>query len=408
MIDRRSSHSNLNISKIYTSTLQKNKCCEDCQLCPYINIEYSMQLTLKQETIEKTLNNLIKTDSYTLLNIQKSPKKDNYRNNARLTFQYSTGGKFLRMGMKSAYDYQFSDLTHCPLHSDTANKALRLIARAIKENNLPILPILPIYDPPNKTDVIKEITLKTSKLGVRLLLIWHTSATNHETSRQLKEVSRKLKKDLPRLETIIQMIDHQEVKTLVGKGHIYDEILNQEFKLSPHTNMITNTLQLENIARRFIELASFQKSGKILHLFANTGIFSILLSEAGHRVPAVDHNDRSIEEAKENRKHNKIRTNFICQKIDAYLEDINQNKSESPPFDLVLLTPPKTGLSAYTINLLIKLSSPNIIIFTPFNDKLISDLNLMTSAYQIKTIEPFDVLPQTKLIETIILLKKSL
>ena len=362
-----------------------------------------MQLILKQEIIEKTLNDLIKTRTYTLLNIQKSPKKDNYRNNARLIFQYSTRDKFLRIGMKSAnHDYyRFPDLTYCPLHSDTANKALRQVAKTIKENNLPI------YDPPKKTGVIKEITLKTNKLGVRLLLIWHTSTTDNETSKQLKVISRKLKKDFPRLETIVQMINYQEIKILAGKGYIYDEILNQEFKLSPFTNMITNTLQLENIARRFVELASFKKRGKILHLFANTGIFSILLSHAGHRVTAVDHNDKSIEEAKENCKHNNIKTDFICQNIDTYLEEINQNKSDSLPFDLVLITPPKTGLSDNIIKLLINLSSPNIIVFTPFKNKLIEDLNLITDTYQIKTIEPFDVLPQTKLIETIIFLKKK-
>ena len=81
--------------------------------------------------------------------------------------------------------------------------------------------------------------------------------------------------------------------------------------------------------------------------------------------------------------------------------------SAKSKYDVVIVDPPRTGLDSAFIYHLQKLS-PNKIVYISCNpDTQARDLKLLKRNYKAKEIQPFDMMPFTDHIETVVLLTKN-
>ena len=134
------------------------------------------------------------------------------------------------------------------------------------------------------------------------------------------------------------------------------------------------------------------------------GNFSLPLAKAGARIIGVDENPSSIQDAVENAKENHIgNSRFFTANLNRGLP---KNLSITGKFDLLLLDPPRDGLSKNLIKNIIGLSIPKIIYISCSSSTLARDLRLfLQNHYQLRSIQPFDFFPQTSHLETVSLLE---
>jgi len=73
--------------------------------------------------------------------------------------------------------------------------------------------------------------------------------------------------------------------------------------------------------------------------------------------------------------------------------------------DLIITDPPRAGMHPDVVQTLLEIASPRIIYVSCNPVTLAQDLSLLTEKYEICSVQPFDLFPQTAHIETIVELK---
>ena len=137
---------------------------------------------------------------------------------------------------------------------------------------------------------------------------------------------------------------------------------------------------------------------KLLDLYCGTGTISIYLKDNFKEITGIEINKESILNANINKNLNNIKNiHFICGDA-SNIKDTN--------FDVVIVDPPRSGLSKKVINLLNKINSNRIIYVSCNPNTLKRDIELLNN-YNIKNIECVNMFNKTKHIEVICFLERK-
>ena len=183
------------------------------------------------------------------------------------------------------------------------------------------------------------------------------------------------------------------------EGGATDKILDITFTRSPGNFYQVNTFQNKTIINLVVELFSSMQGKTILDLYCGCGNFSLFLARSGFKVTGADTNRSTIMEAVSNARDNMIDT---CRFITADTGRLPENILNKE-FDGILLNPPRTGCSRETIETIITIN-PHVILYISCNPSTLArDLRkLIDEGYEIDTIQPVDMFPQTYHIETVV------
>jgi 23S rRNA (uracil1939-C5)-methyltransferase len=138
---------------------------------------------------------------------------------------------------------------------------------------------------------------------------------------------------------------------------------------------------------------------RVLELYAGIGNFGLPIARAGALVTLVEGNRLALADAKENAKVNHIgRCRFRGMSAEAMLAG-----SAAEEYDLVILDPPRTGLSKEALAGLIRVRPPRILYVSCDPATLARDLRATVAAgYRIARLQAYDMFPQTMHIETLV------
>ena len=180
-----------------------------------------------------------------------------------------------------------------------------------------------------------------------------------------------------------------------GNPTIKEKINNLEFLIGPNsffqinTNMIAN---LYNSIKNFIT-----PSSSLLDLYCGTGTIGIYLNEYFEHILGIDIVKENIENAFLNKEINKI-DNISFQHKDA-------SSIENTYFDVVIVDPPRVGVSKKVINNILNIKPKKLIYVSCNSSTLARDLKLLENNYEIKSIKLFDMFPNTYHVECVCILK---
>lgn len=135
----------------------------------------------------------------------------------------------------------------------------------------------------------------------------------------------------------------------------------------------------------------------VLDLYAGAGNFSMPLAKQGAQVIAVEENNRAIEDGQRNTRLNSMENcNFVLSSAEKY-------KISKKP-DIIILDPPRTGLTKAVIEKVIS-ASPSRIAYISCNPATLSrDLKKLKEKYNIDSLRLIDFFPNTYHIEAVALL----
>ena len=86
---------------------------------------------------------------------------------------------------------------------------------------------------------------------------------------------------------------------------------------------------------------------------------------------------------------------FICNDSGKATEKLNFNP------DVIIIDPPRNGLNIQTINNILKYNSKKIIYVSCDPMTLVRDLKVFSDLYEIASITPFDMFPNTHHVESV-------
>ncbi|MDE6189840.1 MAG: 23S rRNA (uracil(1939)-C(5))-methyltransferase RlmD, partial [Clostridia bacterium] len=197
----------------------------------------------------------------------------------------------------------------------------------------------------------------------------------------------------------------EKTVTLFGKDTLEGEALGVKFAVSPQSFMQVNDEVRDLIYSKVGEIIKASEIENVVDAYSGIGIMSNIFAGFCEKVYAVE----IVKEAVENSKQ-LAKLNGNSHKIISICGDCAR---ELPPLiarldkSIVVLDPPRKGCDESVLESILK-SMPTKIIYISCNPATLArDIKRLLEKYEIESVTPYDMFPQTKHIETLICLKRK-
>ena len=320
-----------------------------CGGCQYQHLSYEKQLAWKTRQVEELLEHMagIKTEVSAAI---PSPKQWGYRSKITPHFKRPRDGKigdigFLLAGQRS----HLVDVPHCPIAMDEINEALPDIREQTRAN-------AKAYK--------KDATLLLRATEGRV-------ETNHRN---------------PISETVTTDTGDITFHFLAG-----DFFQNNPFILPAFTGYVA-------------QQASSCGAKYLVDAYCGSGLFSLCLAHKFEQVAGVEVSETSADWARRNAKLNKIENaTFLAASAEAIFADITFPSEETA----VVIDPPRKGCNQEFLTQLFTFGPKKVVYVSCNPATQMRDLKeFLAAGYQIKAVQPFDLFPQTRHLECVMVLER--
>ena len=179
--------------------------------------------------------------------------------------------------------------------------------------------------------------------------------------------------------------------TIYGSDYIFIDVNNYKYAIYPKSFFQVNTDMISKLYDKVLEYVG--KGENLLDLYCGAGTIGIYLAKNFNNVRGIEINESAVLSANLNKKINNINNiSFECKKA----SDIS-NIYE----DIVVVDPPRSGLDKNTVNILLS-NNINKIIYVSCNPiTLARDLNVLKDKYELKDMTLFEMLPNSRHVESV-------
>jgi 23S rRNA (uracil1939-C5)-methyltransferase len=329
-----------------------------CGSCHYQHMDYAIQLAAKTNILSEQLRRIGGLVDIPIQPAVPSPQPWNYRN--YIQFHLSPGG---RLGFLSAGSSHVVPIRECHLPELAINQ---------------IWPQIDLEPLPG----VERISLRAGA-GEEVLLVLESSEP------QPLEFS---VEELP--VSAVYLAPSGSI-VMAGSDSLVMEVLGKPFRVSAGSFFQVNTAQAECMVRHVLDTVSYPPMQTVLDVYCGVGLFSAFLAPLAKRLISIEVTPSACEDFAVNLDE--------FDHVELYEADAEQ-VLVAVPFhpDLILVDPPRAGLSKETLDGLLAQKAPRLIYISCDPATLGRDARrLMAGGYKLVKITPFDLFPQTYHIESI-------
>ncbi len=354
-----------------------------CGGCHYQHIPYAAQIQYKSDILRETLRRLAHLDWQDEITAHPSPPWE-YRNRAQWKFRpaEASRGAQLQMGYFRGRSTSLCPIERCPILAPALTDTLHRLKGAAAEGKLP--------------RTLREIEAFVDDRGASQLLNGQLS----EFPESPEALADLLGGIVTAASSILLQAEEDAPAHVRGPGYITTRAAGHDYRVSHLSFFQVNRFLLDELAAVVVAAAGQISSGSVFDLYAGSGFFALPLAARFGRVVAVESNPSSSQDLAANTSS---LTNL--QVLGIPVEEFLQSSPERP--DAVLLDPPRAGLSTEACRLLDALQPARIVYLSCDPATLARDLtSLISSGYGVRTVEFFDMFPQSFHIESLVTLEK--
>jgi 23S rRNA (uracil-5-)-methyltransferase RumA len=370
-----------------------------CGGCYLQNLSYENQLILKQEYLKELL-------SFTGLNIPPilpAPSQWYYRNKMEFSFFNNNGTIDLGLHEKGNFN-KYISVPPCYICDEDFIKVADIVKYFAKASKLFA------YDNKKHEGFFRHLVLRKAQNNGQLLV---NIVTNELTMGQ--DVLKPIVKELSVfVDSLYWSINSKKSDTVIANKLILlhgnsfiREKLNIDgkdfyFNISPFSFFQTNSKGTEVLYNQILKLLRPSKQDTLLDLYCGTGSIGLCVAQSVKRIVGVDIIPEAIASAKENLIVNNIDN---AQFFVASCQDwVNTTEYK---FDLIVVDPPRTGLTENIINFLLFSKARRIVYVSCNPSTLARDLKIIieNGKYKLAEIIPVDVFVNTSHVEVVVALE---
>jgi 23S rRNA (uracil1939-C5)-methyltransferase len=194
---------------------------------------------------------------------------------------------------------------------------------------------------------------------------------------------------------------NKDVSIRSGQGYYREQLLDKTFRISSPSFFQVNTKQAEKLAEIVRERADVKNSKLAIDAYAGVGTFAVLLAPLIKKVIAIEESHSALKDA----AINTIGINNL-EFVNGKTEDVLKTLAENP--DVVILDPSRSGCHQQVIDVLLHRRPTRIIYVSCEAKSLAKDLSqLVRGGFQIESVEPIDMFPQTYHVESVTTLTRN-
>ncbi len=378
--------------------------CTTCGGCQFQQLSYNAQLEFKKNKVKNAFSRTAKMD-VVVNDVIGMEDPYFYRNKIQMPVGKDRFGKIIT-GFYKANSHVIVPIEKCYIEDERSTAILKTIRDLMKE-----IRVEP-YDEDKRSGVIRHILIRTSYYKKQIMVVLVTNVNSFPGQRNLVNA---LTLKHPEITTIVQNINKRDTNVILGnyenilygKGFIEDSLMGINYQISSKSFYQINPRQTEKLYKAAIEAANLNKDDIVLDAYTGIGTIAILAAKHAKQVIGVEIINQAVRDALRNAKHNGINN------IEFYAADvsdfINQMASQQKNIDVLFMDPPRKGADECFLKSVLTLKPKRIVYVSCEPETLARDIKILSSAYQIASIQPVDMFPQTHHIETVcaLSLKKS-
>ena len=369
-----------------------------CGGCHVQHLDYSEQLQWKRQSITSLFQRQAKLEATVLPVIPCSPNQA-VRNKVQLPVRRHAEGQIV-VGFYKPRSHELTPITHCPMQSDLANRALGLLNQV-----LPELDVQP-YDEQSHGGWMRHIQLRSDRDDTQLLLTIVSREDTANIRQCLARLADMLLPSLPELQGVVLNLNPQKGNVILGSHDIViwgtnrytERIGDLSFRVSGSSFVQTNRYLTETLYRTALHYAALQGDERILEAYCGLGTISSFMAKHAAEIVASEVNPAAIDDARDNSALNGIHNiRFLLGPSEQALPRLLAQEAKP---SLVLVDPPRQGCAPELLQAVIAAQVAKLVYISCNPATLARDAALLiANGYNISELQPVDMFPWTEHVE---------
>ena len=365
-----------------------------CGGCPLLALPYREQLAQKQARLQELLGGFAPVKA-----VQGMAEPLHYRNKAIASFATQRGK--LVCGLYAEGTHRVLSGADCLLQEEILNKTLAAVLDAARACRWTA------YDEDRGAGLLRHTVLRSSCSG-KVLVTLVTPGPDLPGS---KNFCTALRKKAPWVVSIVQNINPtrssavlgSREKTLYGPGFVLDTLCGTQFAISSRSFYQVNRTQTEVLYKKALELAKLTGRETVIDAYCGIGTIGLCAAPLAKQVIGVERNPAAVKDAAANARRNKIaNARFVCADATEWMAAA---AGEGLHPDVVFLDPPRAGSTPECIAAVNKMKPRRVVYVSCDPETLARDVAAFTRlGWRAAKFCPVDLFPQTKHVETVVLL----
>lgn len=373
-----------------------------CGGCRLQHLSYDAQLAWKQERVERLMKEYIEQGArfYQILGMQEPWR---YRNKSHATFGINAK-KQIVSGIYEENSHRVVAVDRCMIQDEKADEIVRSIRQIMKSCKL-----LP-YDEDNETGLLRHVLIRRGFASGEIMVVLVTASMVFPGRSKFVGM---LREQHPEITTIVMncnpkhtsMVLGDQERVLYGKGWIEDVLCGKRFAISPRSFYQVNPKQTELLYQRAMQMAQLTGTERVLDAYCGIGTISLIAADHAKEVIGVELNRDAVRDAVNNAKRNGVtNARFFCGDAGEFMTGMAERGEQ---LDVVVMDPPRSGSDEAFLSSVCRLQPEKIIYISCDPQTQKRDLQvLVQGGYQVFSVQPVDLFPQTAHCENICLLSR--
>ena len=377
-----------------------------CGGCSLRHLDYTAELRAKQENVTDAFRRIGGLD-VPVLDICPSPEVDRYRNKVQFPVGLDKNGNPC-IGFYAGRTHRIVPCPDCKLQPGVLNDIGNALCRFFAENG-----IQP-YNEETGRGLVRHIFLRRGAHSGQIMVCLVCTRPNFPHAEAL---CTRLREQFADIATLLLNVNSKntnvilgtETHTLYGPGYIEDTLCGVPVQLGPLSFYQVNTLAAERLYGIAAQYAQLTPDDLLLDLYCGMGTIGLSMVDHCRELVGVEIVPEAIESAKANAAR---MGDAVAAKSCFFCADAGQAATrlaaEGLHPDVVMLDPPRKGCDEATLSAVVRMA-PRRVVYVSCNPATAARdaAWLEQNGYHAEKVQPVDLFPRTKHVETVVLLSKG-
>ncbi len=383
---------------------------------PWQVMPYEMQLAEKQQQVSDALTRLGGFDDPPVEPIIPAVEQWRYRNKVEYSFGTADAGDETGVPAGFVNDGSLILGFHHPGRWDLIDRVERDILAServdqVREEVLEwcVAEGLPAYDRREHTGFLRNLVVRegrrTGQLQIRL--VTSKGPFRHDEFAAAVSADSVL---WTQAEGVAETTREGKTKKLKGDAMLAEELQiggeRLRFSISPDAFFQTNTEMAERLYAEAVRAAGLGGGERVFDLYCGIGTIALALALDSAEVIGVESVERAVADAIANARANGVdNARFYAGDVRTAMRPLLEEEGSA---DVVVIDPPRAGLSQKVVRRVLEVGAKKIVYVSCNPTTLAPNARQMVDAgYQLRTVAPVDMFPQTPHIECVALLSRD-
>lgn len=369
-----------------------------CGGCQWQHLAYEKQLQHKTGIVEQALIHIGGLDASVVKPCLGADNPLYYRNKVQFPVRNPQGSNRILAGYYKQDSHELVNIKHCPVQSAELDFMLETVKEVLEEYEISA------YDERKRRGLIRHIHARQSRFDGSILLTLVLNCTRDTRPKALAELAELIMLRDEHVKGVAVNYNDRagnrilgDITEMIAGADSIDEVLqtsNPElpsrlqkgltFKLSATSFFQVNTEQAAKLLEltyleAYGELDAGEKLKVVVDAYAGVGAISLWLADRCRQLIAVEDYSQAVVDGRVNAEVNGIENvEFVEGDVAEVLPQLSARQEK---VDLVVLDPPRKGVSPAVIRSLLEIAPPRIIYVSCNPATLARDLKYLSLGY---------------------------